>query len=150
MTAYEQAVVQAWLKTNRGERTQEDLAAAIRAATGWNIQRDRYSRYESGALPMGTKVLGHFVEYWKSQDRDGPDFTPPKPQPSIEERTLKAAEDQTEAIKALVGELRQWRTEDRDRLAQVEAVVDRLVGPVLDGPDTSGSTTPAAPQGKVG
>ena len=140
MNVNELAIVRRWLRENRGEQSQQDLADAITAATGWNITRDRYSKYESGSLPIGPTVLRHFVDYWASRDVAGPDFTPPLSAPSIEERTLAAMDRQTDAIKALADELLRWRTEDRVRLAQVEAMVDQVAGAVLAEPDTPVST----------
>jgi hypothetical protein len=42
------------------------------------------------------------------------------------ERTLAAVDRQTAAITSLVGELRAWKTEDRDRLDAVERTVESL------------------------
>lgn len=62
-----------WLRASRAQETQETLAQDIERVTGWHITRDRYSKYESGSLPIGPKVLGYFVAYWSSRGKPGPD-----------------------------------------------------------------------------
>lgn len=89
-----------WLRDARGSVSQADLAVDITTTTGWTITRDRYSKYESGSLPFGREVLGHFVDYWATKGKPGPDFTPPAPALSFEERQLALMERQVEALEA--------------------------------------------------
>jgi hypothetical protein len=89
---YERERVLDWLRRLRGPESQERFAAAVSAQTGWHVTRDRYSKYESGALPFGRTVLGHFLDYAESLGVEGPDMTPPAPQLSLEERAVIAAE----------------------------------------------------------
>jgi hypothetical protein len=87
-----QTIIRDWLKLRRGDLSQEALADAITASTGWHIGRERYSKYETGALPVGPKVLAYFVAYWGS----APDFTPspaPAGLPDPLERIASAVED---------------------------------------------------------
>lgn len=62
-----------WLRASRAAETQETLAADIERVTGWHITRDRYSKYESGSIPMGRAVLARFVDYWASRGKPGPE-----------------------------------------------------------------------------
>jgi len=70
-----------WLEASRGAQTQEKLAEDITVVTGWRIDRSRYSKYESGSLPIGPKVYKHFLDYWKARGVDGPDLTTRSPAP---------------------------------------------------------------------
>ena len=119
MDAPSAARVKQWLRANRGDETQEDLAADITRVTGWRITRDRYSKYE-GKLPIGRTVLAHFVDYWATRGRPGPFDAAPEPTTATEtpdptQALIAALTAQTEAITALVAELR------LSRVAQVEA-----------------------------
>lgn len=138
MNAREIAIVRGWLEANRGDQTQEGLAAAITAATGWRITRDRYSKYERGPLSIGPQVLAHFVDYWRTQGKPGPDFNPPMAVAPVDPM-IAAMEAQTKAITALVGELREWRTADRDRLGAVERTAELLAARLLPEPEAEGS-----------
>lgn len=60
--------------------------------------------------------------------------------------TVAALQAQTGAILALVAELQKWRTEDRVKLAKVEATVELLAGRALDPPETPTPVAPVAPQ----
>lgn len=70
-----------WLRASRGPETQEHLAEDITRVTGWQIDRTRYSRYESGKLAIGKQTLAHFVDYWASRGVAGPDSMPSSPTP---------------------------------------------------------------------
>jgi hypothetical protein len=86
-----------WLERSRGKQTQESLAADITAVTGWRLTRDRYSRYESGSLPIGPKVLGHFRAYWATR---GIEFDTTPPAPPVDP-VVAAIDRQTEKIDKL-------------------------------------------------
>lgn len=53
------------------------------------------------------------------------------------------------ALTTLADELRAWRTEDRARIAELEATVARLVAGVLDGRGTPGEAGPRALRAEV-
>lgn len=93
MQDYERSRASQWLREQRGDISQDKLAADITRTTGWTITRDRYSKYESGSLPFGKAVLGHFIDYWEAKGRPGPDLTPPAPELSYEERHLALLEE---------------------------------------------------------
>lgn len=115
----ERAIAREWLKKNRGDMTQEDLAPAIVAATGWKIERSRYSKYESGATPFGKVVLNHFIDYWKTRGVAGPDLSPAPPvAPGTTEPTDLAA-----AVLALTDELAAMRLEREAWTRGVAAVL---------------------------
>ena len=133
MQDYERARAAAWLREQRGDRSQADLADDITRTTGWSITRDRYSKYESGSLPFGKAVLTHFMGYFGT----APDFTPPEVPLSIEERTLRALERQVAAA-----EHANVIAEERNRLLaamlgaqrsdpRAEALADRLLDQVV-------------------
>jgi hypothetical protein len=140
----ERAIARNWLEKNRGAETQEHLAAAITAVTGWHIGRDRYSKYETGATPFGKVVLKHFIDYWKSRGVDAPDLAP---EPS---GATETGDSLASAIQALADELREWRTKDRDRISELEAAVKRLAGRALAGSRTPKPTTPRVPRKSTG
>lgn len=77
MSDFEKQVVRDWLRERRGAVPQGDLAADITRVTKWNIDRTRYSKYETGRNPIGPTVLAKFVKYWSAKGEPGPDFTPP-------------------------------------------------------------------------
>lgn len=90
MDAPTAARVTQWLRASRGSETQENLAADITSVTGWRLTRDRYSKYESGSLPIGPKVLAHFIDYWAARHVPGPSFAP-EPVRATETPDLSAA-----------------------------------------------------------
>lgn len=63
---------------------------------------------------------------------------------------LSALTAQTQALAALVDELRTWRSEDRDRLDQLESWMDGLVAESLGAPDTPTATAHPVPDGTAG
>lgn len=120
------ANVPAWLKRNRGDATQEALASDIERVTGWHITRDRYSRYESGSLPIGKTVRQHFVDYWASRDVPGPDDQPAPVMAGADgDTTVPAA--YLERIDALVTELREDRAIIRELLDLVRPTAHRAI-----------------------
>jgi hypothetical protein len=125
MSAPEPSHEALWLRRVRGDETQESLAADISKVTRWQIDRSRYSKYESGTLPMGRQTLAHFVDYWKTRGIEGPDRNPPA-EPMDPTLALVAA------ITALVDELRQGRTVQVQQNAGVQALVE-LLGSRLPG-----------------
>ena len=90
-----------WLRRVRGDQTQDSLAADIAKVTGWRITRDRYSKYESGSLPIGRQTLAHFVAYWGSRGMAGPEDIPPEPRPA----------DLTKLVADLIAEIQAERAE---------------------------------------
>lgn len=138
MTTYDRSKARQWLREMRGDVSQADLAADITATTGWNITRDRYSKYESGSptTPMGREVFQRFVDYWTSKGRPEPDMTTPAPELSIEERALRVAEAQVEAIREQTEVMRQLlgaltaaaTTAAPAGTSPIEAVVSQVIG----------------------
>lgn len=97
-----------WLRATRPDsETQEWLAADIERVTGWHITRDRYSKYESGSLPIGKTVLKHFVDYWASRGVPGPNA---QPEPSAGTEANVPA-DLAAALDRLTAELEAMRLE---------------------------------------
>ena len=139
---YERERARDWLRERRGSMSQAALADDITATAGWTITRDRYSKYESGAVPFGAGVLDRLVSYWAGKGQPGPDFTPPEPvaePPSL-----------ADAVLALATELRAWREERESieaRLLAAEAELQSLrARPAAEGrgarsapPSTAGS-----------
>jgi hypothetical protein len=82
---------------------------------------------------------------WPTEPDPAPAGATETPDPLV---TALAA--QTAALTALVDELRLWRSEDRERLSGVEAVVDRLVVGALGGPDIPSVGAPRVPDGTAG
>ncbi len=148
MDAASAARVKQWLRANRGNQTQEHLAADISRATGWHITRDRYSKYE-GSLPIGKEVLAHFVDYWKGRGVAGPFDALPEPLQATETADPVAAAllTQTDAINALVAELRlsrESRAALEQEVAALRQVVDGLVEQALQGGPARGARTRTA------
>ena len=127
-----------WLIVHRKERgeTVEDIARVTdrSAATvrGW----------EAGRPPHpDDPVIAHLERHYGSQaPRDVAD----------QAALVTALTAQTAAITALVGELQKWRTEDRERLAEVEAMLDGLVAGSLGAPGTPERDGPVVPHGTAG
>lgn len=108
-----------WLKAKRGVETQDRLAQDISKVTGWRITRDRYSKYESGSLPIGPKVLRHFLDYWATRGIDAPDFASP----------LAGATETADPVVTAID--RQTAAIDR-QTAMLRAVLEAIAGPALD------------------
>lgn len=126
----DQAHIREWLRVLRGGETQDALAQDIERVTKWHIPRDRYSKYESGAIRIGPTVLGHFVDYWASRDKPGPESmassgaTPPQAAPELA--------DLITAINALVKEMKETREADQTRQREEIAIAVReAVEPLL-------------------
>lgn len=101
-----------WLRASRGAQTQDDLAQDITRVTRWNIDRTRYSRYESGTLPIGKKVLGHFRDYWATRGVPGPEsLVQPTPPADPQDRVIAAIDRQTQVLEKVLTAL-QERTMD--------------------------------------
>lgn len=150
MDAYRAQVVADWLLALRGSATQDVFLADLKREIGWAPHRPNLSKYENGRAIPEAETLAHFVAYAAKRGIAGPDFTPPAPMPSIEERTVAALEAQAKATKALADELRLWRTKDRDRLDQLEAWMDQVIGAAPGAPDTQGAGAPPAPPETAG
>lgn len=121
--------ISTWLKANRANATQEWLAADIERVTGWHITRDRYSKYESGSLPIGRVVLKHFTDYWATRDVPGPDFSPVAGESGTTDSPaalIAAITAQTEAITAVLDRLTAADDDREARLRALEAEVRSL------------------------
>jgi hypothetical protein len=90
----------------------------IERVTDWHITRERYSKYESGSLPMGASTRRHFVDYWTSRGVSGPDA----PSGAGADRDTSAPADLAAAIRELVEELRASRLERASLVERVEAL----------------------------
>lgn len=67
--------------------------------------------------------------------------------PADQTAVVAAIDRQTAALSALVDELQRWRTEDRVRLDQVEAMLDQVVAGSLGAPSTRVEHEPPVPDG---
>lgn len=141
------AIISKWLLGTRGTMTQEVFLEDLRSVTGWSLKRSSLSKYENAHAVPWQATLDKFERYARERGKPLLDLTPPKPLPSIEERTVEAIERQAAAIDQLVEELRAWRRQDRDRLLDMETTVARLVSGRLSAP---GSGEPAAPDAPLG
>lgn len=123
LTDFEKTRAREWLRRMRGKQDQGALTADITATLpDWSIRRETYSKYESGAAPIGEKVLDQFRRYWTLKGfPEGPDFSPaPDPEP---------APDLAQAVAMLATELRAWREERESiesRLRAAEAELESL------------------------
>jgi hypothetical protein len=129
-----------WLKVSRAEATQEWIASDIERVTGWHITRDRYSKYESGSLPVGPKVLGHFVDYWATRGVSGPDL----PMATSGESTPSDVAALVASISELVAELRAAQAE-RDETARRLWALETAVRSLTNA-DGGADPTPVTPQ----
>lgn len=145
MDAPSAARVKEWLRANRGDETQDKLAADITKVTGWHITRDRYSKYE-GALPIGRKVLAHFVDYWATRGRPGPFDALPEPATSTEppDPLIVALTAQTKAINDLVAEIQREREDGHDVATAFDRAATHLLQVLRPG-GSGGSGVPHAP-----
>lgn len=123
----------AWLSAQVGDRTFDWLAAEM-AKRGHHHGADYYRAMASGNKPPG-RVIGRALR----------EFFGAPPLPVAPTEGGLAA-----AVNALVGELREWRTEDRARLAELEATVQALVGANLAERETEGAAAQRALQGNAG
>ncbi len=111
------------------------------------------SRFSYVALDMGTRepteheaaVLAEWLGGYPSDEPQDALQATQTPDP-----VAAAIDRQTAALEALVDELLRWRTEDRARLDQVEAVLDELVAGTLGAPGTRESDDPVLPAGTAG
>ena len=127
----------AWLASQVGERTFDWLAAEM-ALRGHVHGASYYRGMAGGSKPPGRAIRRALVDYFGG----GP--APEEP---------GGGDPLAVAITALVGELRQWRTEDRDRIAALERFAERA-GKARRGvrtpPAAGASQAPRAPQKKAG
>jgi len=148
-----------WLRVSREAQRMDDaegnsvpwthkhLLELMAEQIEWAPPHSNYSKYESGKATPKPTTLNKFKRFWKLYGVDGPDLTtPPVVEPPVDP-AIAAIRDQTDAIKALVGELLRWRTKDRDRIADLELTVARLAGSALDGPEMPGRAKPRVPDG---
>ena len=113
-TLQERGPVAAWLIESRKARgwTAERFLGELAKATGYAPTRPNYARWESGASHASDESMARLTAFWKA----APDETP-----------VAVADPMVAAIHALVDELRQWRTEDRTRIADLELAVAGLI-----------------------
>jgi hypothetical protein len=98
--------IAAWLKAARLAQTNPEtgrpwsqayLAERVTAEMGWTLYREAYVGYEQGK-GMLPETLARFVAFWAKYGVAGPDLSEQKPALSLEERAVKAAEDQARAM----------------------------------------------------
>jgi hypothetical protein len=140
LTDFEKTRTREWLRRMRGKQDQGALTADITATLpDWSIRRETYSKYESGAAPIGEQVLDRFRNYWTLKGfPEGPDFSP-APEP-------EAAPDLAQALVMLTQELAAWRQEREgllERVADLELLVAQRVGTTHPG------VGPSTPPGHV-
>jgi hypothetical protein len=92
-----------------------------------------YKALESGTRNVAPEEAEALRAYFGGGPEGHPEFADPM---------VTALTAQTEAIGALVDELRSWRTEDRGRLSELEASVRTLVAGVLGEPGNAAGATP--------
>jgi hypothetical protein len=123
----------AWLAAQVGDRTFDWLADEM-AQRGHVHGASYYRGMAGGSKPPGRTIRRALVDYFGG----GP--APEEP---------GEADPMAAAISALVGELQKWRTEDRVKIARLEATVRRLAGGVLDPAETPAPARRRAPQGSA-
>lgn len=148
----ERGPIAAWLIRSRAQFrepnaqrawTVDDFLTALKADTGWAPVRTTYARWESGATRPEPENLRR-VEAFYAARGIGPE-APPEPAGATESPETVAS-----AIQALVVELRLWRTEDRAKIAEIDATVKRLVGRTRAAPRTPKPRAPRAPRETAG
>lgn len=140
-------IISKWLLAMRGETTQDAFLEDLAAVTGWKLKRSSLSKYENARAVPWPDTLAKFERYAKARGKPGPDFTPPTP---AEDPVIAAMDRQTKAITALVGELREWRTADRDRLGAVERTAELLAARLLPVSGAEGSPARRVPRESAG
>jgi transcriptional regulator with XRE-family HTH domain len=149
----ERGPIAAWLIRSRArfsepgatrQWTVDQFLAALKAESGYAPTRTTYARWESGAVRPEPENLQRVVDFYTARGVSGPDEPPQATETG--DPVAAALLAQTEAINALVAELR------LSRLAQVEetAAVLRAIGVLGAGqvpPGTPGAGAPVAPTG---
>jgi|NGEPerStandDraft_6_1074524.scaffolds.fasta_scaffold09481_2 hypothetical protein len=141
--ASDRPAVSRWLIEARGQTSARKFVDEMRTATGWAPNLANYAQWESGAATPKEANLARVIAYQTSRGVARPDFTPPAP---AVDPMIVAMNRQTDAIEALVAELRSWRTADRERLDQVEAMMDGLASGALGVSDRPGAAGRSAPR----
>lgn len=143
-TLLERGPVAAWLIESRRARgwTAEHFLEEMAKATGYAPTRPNYARWESGAAHPSDESMARLTAFWKAEPNEEP--------VSAEDPVVAAMDRQTAAIAALVGELRLWRTEDRERIAQLEAWMDQRLEQTPGAPGTAGAAARRAPRKTAG
>lgn len=118
LTDYERERTRSWLRDLRGGRSQEAFAADVTSATGWRITRDRYSKYESGAVPMGRDVLAHFLRYAEAGGLPGPDLAPEREPVPLD--PYEVIDRLSATLDGLTAELREARLERTAQATEVD------------------------------
>lgn len=146
---WQRPIVAKWLQDTRLRQrrelddepwTHDDLLADIERTMGKVIHRPNYSRYENkGSMEPATLKL--FVDYWAKKKEPGPALVPPSAaEPELPPLDL--------ALKALVHELTTARLERealKGEVAQLRAMMNRLIGGNLAPGGTSAPATPPSP-----
>jgi hypothetical protein len=127
----------AWLTAQVGDRTYDWLAAEM-AKRGHNHGASYYRGMAGGSKPPGRAIRRALVEYFGG----GP---------------APIDDNGDDPIRVLAGELREWRTADRDRIAFLEreltdlrTTVARLTGAALQTGGSGGRTKRPALPGSTG
>jgi hypothetical protein len=98
--------------------------AAVKASQGKAPSYSSYAQWESGEVTPRTISLKPVWAFHETREAaEKPAVAPePTPDPIVVALTAqtKALEAQTKIIEALVGELQNWRTSDRERIAALE------------------------------
>lgn len=139
-----------WLIESRGEMSARRFLDEMRAATDWAPNLANYAQWESGAVTPKDANLGRVIAFHVSRGVRAPDFTPPAPAVSPEDRMLAAVLAQAAAIQALADELHAYRTEDRARIDQLEAWMDRMIATVPGAADMPVAGARPVPPASVG
>jgi len=137
-------IISQWLLAIRGGMTQDAFLKDLRDVTGWDLKRSSLSKYENARAVPWPETLGKFERYAAAHGKPGPDFSPRPTEPPIDP-LVAALDRQTAALITLVDELRAARTGERERLADMESTVDRLVSEVLDARGSGAAASPRAP-----
>lgn len=127
--------------------SQDYLLERMQEEVKWAPHRPNYSKYENGKATPEPDTLDKFVAFWTARGEPGPDLSPKAaPEPPVDP-VAAAIDRQTVVLSDLVAELLRWRTEDRARLDQVEAMLDQVVAGTLGAPDTRVEREPPVPDG---
>lgn len=125
MTDFERERTRSWLRNLRGDTSQEAFAASVTSTTGWRITRDRYSKYESGAVPMGRDVVAHFLRFAEAKGLPGPDLTPPREPASLD--PYEVIDRLSSALASLTAELEAAREERAATMAYLQTLERQVV-----------------------
>jgi hypothetical protein len=129
-----------WLRETRlrqitpGKRkpwSQDYLLERMQEEVGWSSHRPNYSKYETGKSKPEPDTLDKFIAFWTARGEPGPDLSPKRVQEPPADPLAAAIRAQTEAITALVEELRLARLQQ----VEVSEVALRAIGALGAGRD---------------